>query len=867
MESTKMTGKRQARFLGMSQAWAFAFLAFAVGISLTAMISLFERGREARARLSAFETEAHDVKLAVRSELESSEMLLRSIQALYYASTEVSEQEFKAAFDGLHTMQNLPSLKALSLAKRQMHADGNHYVVDTVQPAVISNKLLKGLDINTQPESLRTLQLSRDLDEVVMSAPFRLRQADATTSEASGVVMRMPIFSSGAVPSSVSERRSRMHASLAASFMIEDLVKDALWGSMGDQMSVRLFDVTDGARTVIYRNQWKAPPDAPTINKEISFGQRTWRLILSDLKTPPAWPAWLQVLLMGASTSVLFGALVWSLSSTHGRAVALADSMSARLDNLNELLPTLVILFDLESGKISYANQAARRRMGIPEGGILLDEVMPESVIERFSHAVAGHSVSFQEKLRAPDGEDFWASIVARKIELDGVSSWLLVASDISEQRQLTERLSYQASHDALTGLPNRHEFEARLRNALATQHDKRMALLFVDLDQFKFINDSSGHIAGDQLLVQLALLMADQLHPDDVLARLGGDEFAVLLHNVADREHALRMAERLRLAIDGYAFIWDGRSHICSVSIGGTLIEGENESLKELFAQVDAACYTSKDAGRNRVHFYSGDNSAPAQRRGEMGWVNRIQAAMEQSRMVLAYQEFMSFSAESCMGLGVEVLLRIRDEQGGLVMPGAFLPAAERYGLMPRIDRWVIDTTLANLDNLHPLGKALDWCSINLSAETLEEEDFTEYVLGSFARHNADPKRVMFEITETTAVRDLGRVSRLVAELRATGCRVALDDFGAGMSSFGYLKTLGIDTIKIDGSFVTDIENDAVSYSIVRAITEIGHEHGLQVIAEWVSGEQQIGVLKKIGVDHGQGFGIHAPELAVFHR
>ena len=441
-----------------------------------------------------------------------------------------------------------------------------------------------------------------------------------------------------------------------------------------------------------------------------------------------------------------------------------------------------------------------------------------------------------------------------------------MVVSDVSEQRRLTERLSYQASHDALTGLPNRQEFEARLRRALAAKQPGRMALLFIDLDQFKLINDTSGHIAGDQLLVQLAMKMREQLRDQDVLARLGGDEFGVLLHDVVDREGAMHVAERLRMAIDGYVFVWDRRSYISSASVGGTMIEGSGESMKELFAQVDTACYTAKDAGRNRVFFYSDDDAATVRRRGEMDWVNRIRLALDESRMVLAYQEFMPIAAPATSsGPRVELLLRLVDEEGRLVLPGAFLPAAERYGLMPRIDRWVIETALANFDQLHPSGKKLSMCSINLSASTLDEEGLTAFLLDAFDRHGVDPKRVMFEVTETTAVRDLVQVSRLVTELRGIGCRIALDDFGAGMSSFGYLKTLGIDTIKIDGAFVLDLESDAVSLSIVRAITEIGHQHGLDVIAEWVANADQIQVLASIGVDYAQGFGIHKPELAKF--
>ena len=858
------------------QAWLLGLLALLIGLVLTAWISHVEWGRQHTERERALNVAARDVEIALRGELASCELLLRSMQSVYLASRDVSDSEFQAAFEGLRALRHLPSLQALSLAKKVERPDGMHYIVSVVEPLHVSNAHLIGFDINNQPNSLRAIELSQDLNEAVMSAPLRLKQAPESVSEVSGIVMRLPAFTPGPVPTTVAQRRARALGSLGASFMIRRLVEDALRGDAGDDMAIAIFDVTNGSRIQLYSNQSKASlPSKNLIHREISFGQRTWRMELVDLRPTPVWSSWAQVLLFGTLSSVLFGALVWSMVGTRGRAIALAHVMSERFRtseqrfrSLNELLPTLVMLYDGATGMITYANQAARRRMGIPAEEVELSAVAPHSVLGQLRDAVPGQSVAFQEQLKAADGHDFWASIVASEIELEGRNKWLMVASDVSEQRRLTERLSYQASHDALTGLPNRQEFEARLRRALATNRSERMALLFIDLDQFKLINDTSGHIAGDQLLVQLAMAMREQLREEDVLARLGGDEFGVLLQDVVDREAAMMVAERLRLAIDGYVFVWDRRSYISSASIGGTMIEGRGESLKELLAQVDTACYTAKDAGRNRVYFYSDDDVATLRHRGEMDWVNRIRSALDESRMVLAYQEFMQLTGHANKPAPcVELLLRLMDEEGRLVMPGAFLPAAERYGLMPRIDRWVIDTALANFDQLHPAGSGLALCSINLSASTLDEEGFTAFVLDAFDRHAVDPRRVMFEITETTAVRDLVQVSRLVAELRTIGCRIALDDFGAGMSSFGYLKTLGIDTIKIDGAFVLDIERDAVSLSIVRAITEIGHEHGLEVIAEWVANEEQVHVLSSLGVDYGQGFGIHVPELTLFQR
>ena len=443
---------------------------------------------------------------------------------------------------------------------------------------------------------------------------------------------------------------------------------------------------------------------------------------------------------------------------------------------------------------------------------------------------------------------------------------WLVVATDISEQRRLTERLSYQASHDSLTRLLNRREFEARVQDQLAQPTQRTGALLFIDLDQFKLINDTSGHRAGDELLVQLATMMREQLRPDDLLGRLGGDEFGVLLGGVATMDGAVQAAERLRRSLESFVFTWDQRTYMISASIGAVMLSGTS-TLKELFAHADAACYLAKEAGRNRVRFHSEDDAAVTRRLTEMEWANRIRDAVRDRRLLLDYQELHALQPGAAPGVHVELLLRLRGEDGREVLPGAFLPAAERYGLMPLIDRWVVQHALANIDRLHPLGRALGSCAINLSSSSLEDADFVEFVAGLLREFSVDPGRVMFEITETVAMRNFAASSELVSRLRALGCKVALDDFGAGMSSFGYLKNLELDMVKIDGSFVQGLEHDRMSQSIVRAVTEIGHQQGLAVVAEWVSSQAMLGILRGMGIDYAQGFALHKPERAMFQR
>jgi len=455
------------------------------------------------------------------------------------------------------------------------------------------------------------------------------------------------------------------------------------------------------------------------------------------------------------------------------------------------------------------------------------------------------------------------------RVLLDGRDQLLMVASDISEQRQLTELLSYQASHDALTELYNRREFERRIERALVAVAAGAQpgALLYIDLDQFKLINDTSGHMAGDQLLIQLAMVMHEQLRAGDVLARLGGDEFGVLAGSVEDEAGARLVAERLRERIDGYVFSWEQQTYTITASIGGVMLDHPTATLKDLLAQADTACYMAKESGRNRVHFYSEQDDETTRRRSEMEWANRLRWAIEEERLQLQYQEVWPLSPGVDGGPRIELLLRFRDEAGRLVVPGAFIPAAERYGLMPMIDRWVLDTALANFDQLHPQGALLRLATINLSGASLEDEALTEFILERLQRYQVAPSRVCFEITETVAVRNLARVARFIERLRGIGCSFALDDFGAGMSSFGYLKNLPVDIIKIDGSFIRDMVTDPMSMAIVRAVTDIGHQQGASVVAEWVTGPEIAEALVELGVDYGQGYGLHRPEPVVFQR
>jgi len=423
--------------------------------------------------------------------------------------------------------------------------------------------------------------------------------------------------------------------------------------------------------------------------------------------------------------------------------------------------------------------------------------------------------------------------------------------------------IHHLAYHDQLTGLVNRNEFDRHLNNALdsAKYNDISHVLLYLDLDQFKVINDTCGHQAGDELLSQLALLLREEVRGNDILARLGGDEFGLLLEN-CPLEKAKVIAEDLRELVSDFRFVWRDKSFSIGVSIGMAKITKDAQGADEVLGAADIACYAAKDMGRDRVHVYKDDDSELLRRQTEMQWVSRIKDALEEGRFVLHQQQMRSLSCLKGEVQCAEFLVRMLDEQDNIIMPGAFIPAAERYGIMSLLDRWVVRSAIAWLaNNLSADEKKDSIFFINLSGSSLNDSDFSAYIRQQITHYNIPPELLCFEITETAAISNLSEAVKFINEIRGFGCQFALDDFGSGLSSFSYLKTLPVDYLKIDGSFVRDIEVDPMNFAIVQAINEIGHVAGLHTIAEFVENEKTLESLRDIGVDFVQGYCIARPQ------
>ncbi|MES2130288.1 MAG: EAL domain-containing protein [Pseudomonadota bacterium] len=518
-------------------------------------------------------------------------------------------------------------------------------------------------------------------------------------------------------------------------------------------------------------------------------------------------------------------------------------------------------------GQVQFMNRAAERICGWPgerAGGTMVDTLLPLApepdgaaregialTCLRLRQGVGSrHSQLLTREGRRVAIEESAAPIWSREGQLLGA---VMVFRDVSHERALTQQLSWQASHDALTSLANRREFETNLAAALASAKAEghHHALLFLNLDRFKLINDTCGHSAGDLLLQLLARMLQTHLRESDVLARLGGDELGALL-NACPPERAIGIANAMREAIKQFRFNWENRSFELGVSIGLAPIDQHSKSVSDLLSCADQACHLAKEQGRNRVHVYHEADQALTRRHGEMLWVSRLADAFARDSFRLYAQPIVPLKEGAASH--DEVLIRIATKHH-LIAPGDFIPAAERYDLMPAIDRWVIEHMCRYLQR-HDGASAY---SINLSGASLVDAALYDFIVAQFDRYGVAPARICFEITETAMIANLPTAQELMRRLRLLGCRFSLDDFGSGLSSFAYLRTLPVDYLKIDGIFIRDIARNDVNRALVKAINEVGHVMGLQTVAEFVEDEPILDIVRSLGVDFAQGYAVGA--------
>jgi len=453
------------------------------------------------------------------------------------------------------------------------------------------------------------------------------------------------------------------------------------------------------------------------------------------------------------------------------------------------------------------------------------------------------------------------ASAAPIRDETTEVVGAVLIFRDITEMHALSHELRLHASHDSLTGLINRREFEIRLTDAIhdARENSSEHALCFMDLDMFKMVNDTCGHAAGDELLRQIASGLSARVRKSDVIARLGGDEFGLLLHNCS-LELAREVCEDMREKIKHTRFIWEDNSFEIGVSIGIVPVNETSGSAHEALRAVGAAVYEAKDQGRNRICVHDAKSISLDRRQGEISWVQTINQALEQGRLKLYYQEIKPLQEALKDTCHAELLLRMEDNEKNIVTPMSFLPAAERFHLMPMIDRWVVHAAFTALTRVKKQGSRIRRFNINLSGQSLSDPELLDYIRAELALSGITASDICFEITETAAISNLTAATRLIEELRKIGFRFALDDFGSGLSSFAYLKNLKVDYLKIDGTFIRDIATDTADHAMVRSINQVAHVMGIKTVAEYIENLDTNVIAAGIGIDYGQGIFLAEP-------
>lgn len=555
--------------------------------------------------------------------------------------------------------------------------------------------------------------------------------------------------------------------------------------------------------------------------------------------------------------------------------IALKDAKELTLRKLSlavEQNPSVILITD-KSGIIEYVNlkffelTGYSREEVIDKSPNLLSsgETPTATYKELWKTLLAGKEWRGEFHNRKKNGDTYWANEYIAPIfdDAGNITHFVGLQEDITEHRKISKEINYQASHDLLTGLINRREFEKRLQRIIEYSHqhkDSEHIFCFFDLDKFKIVNDTSGHPTGDELLRQLSTLTKENIRQRDTLARFGGDEFGILMESCS-LQKAEYIAEKIRSLIEHFVFIWEDKSFSVGVSMGIVSISHKTKGITEAFKQADAACYTAKEAGRNRVCVYQKDDLTLSTRKNELDWANESIEAIQNNRMALFAQVITPISNKENNKLAYEILVRQFSAEGNPIYPNQFLPALERYNLTEKLDHWVINSSFSFLQSHADRIDDIDYFSINLSAQSLSNKKIHDLIIWFFDLQLFPPSKIVFEITETVAIANLTGATNFINSLKQYGCRFALDDFANSMSSFAYLKKLAVNYLKIDGLFVQNIVDDPIDYAMVKSINEIAHLMGLETIAEFVENDDILQKLKDINVDYAQGYGMERPQ------
>ena len=838
---------------------------------------------------SIFEQKSLTMSSAIKLQMSSYEESLYNIKSLFEYTPDIDPHEFEIFSSKIKARQ--PSIHAISYQQlvkdherydyensmRKIYsnnfqiterdgsgnfrhaAEREEYTPITMRSFYDKNARIMGFDTSTSVFSKSARLQAKATNKVSISRAFKL---DSITNNSKSVILYLPLMNGGLFSGYVS-----------LSVFAEKAILSAIEKINMENISLEIWDGPPSENNVIYTKNTSNPHvGSELINiGKIGFLSHDWAYELV-----PDY-AYLGNLIMSQLLTIAFCILLSSIVITRlleftGKRHELsrrASESEARFKGAFSNAPIGMAIVSLNH-KILDANPAFNRMLGYKNGeleGKSFEEITFVDDIEA--------SYEYHQKLIVQVIDNY--SIEKRYVHAEGYLIWVLLSvsltcddegnplygvaqiQDITKQKEHADELSYLATHDPLTGLANRREFERRAERLLATvKLDKsEHALCFMDLDQFKIINDTCGHSAGDEMLRQLGSALQTAVRHRDTLARLGGDEFGVLMEHCS-LDDAHRVATSLQKAIQDYQFLWEGRGFKVGVSIGLVTISPDTDSLTELLKQADAACYMAKDMGRNRIHVYHEEDSEIALRHGEMQWVTRIHQAIEDNRFCLYAQPIVPLDGST--DEHYELLIRMIDEKGELILPGAFLPAAERYNLILKIDYWVIENAFKLLMDNPVFQRQINFCSVNLSGQSLIDHDFLDFIIKQLETSDIQGEKICFEITETAAISNLNAAKNFITRLKEMGCRFALDDFGSGLSSFGYLKNLPVDYLKIDGIFVKDIVNDPMDHAMVKSINEIGHVMGMKTIAEFVENEIIKGMLKEIGVNYAQGYAIGRP-------